>query len=61
MENALIGMFATGIVGKVSADEVRKMTGSMAKEEFADHCIGLVSRSDHQNNRGNHINWWTYG
>jgi hypothetical protein len=60
LENALIGMFATGIVGKVSADEVRDMTDSMAKEEFADHCTGLVSRADHQTNRGNHINWWTY-
>ncbi len=60
-EKALIAMFATGIVGTATPEEVREWAGSMDKEAFADHCTGLVSRANHQNNRGNHINWWTYG
>jgi hypothetical protein len=60
-EIGLIEMFATGLVGKVKPEEVREWARSMAKEAFANHCIGLVSRADHQNNRGHHINWWTYG
>ena len=60
-EISLIEMFATGLVGKVTSEEVREWVRSMAKEAFADHCMGLVSRADHQYNRGHHINWWTYG
>ena len=59
-EIGLIEMFATGLIGKVTPEEVREWVRSMAKEAFADHCTGLVSRADHQNNRGHHINWWTY-
>ena len=60
-EIALIEMFATGLIGKVTPEEIRERVHSMTKEAFADHCTGLVSRPDHQDNRGNHINWWTYG
>ena len=59
-EIGLIGMFATGLVGTVTPEEVREWVRSMAKEAFADHCMGLVSRTNHQNNWGHHINWWTY-
>ena len=59
-EMALIHMFATGLKGRVAPEEVREWVRSMTKDAFADHCTGLVSRQDQQNNRGNHINWWTY-
>ena len=59
-ENALIAMFATARLGRMTEEEVREKAHSMPKEAFADYCTGLVSTEEKKKDFGSHINWWTH-
>ena len=52
--------FASGMVGRLTIDELRSDIASLSKEGFADKYTGMVPRETQIANGGNHINWFNF-